>query len=194
MDDNLQQIIDKANANPDYRALVDYLSTRKQMPSMAVEDLAGGLGMYRPQTNHVVLDRTRGMTPENLLHETTHSAYKNMSDQYLELHKKPNKTPYESQFVDSYEKMNGEGNREMTSPQWYDQQRDYRVKPTEEYAHGVQNANYPPGPIPYEATNVGWRAPGGHLDPTKASEIMMLMEQAKRAQSPPGFLQRLFSR
>jgi hypothetical protein len=108
------------------------------------------------------------------MHELTHGTQKQMREQYH--------TPGAGkQFTDAYAKLMGVGPNagpeavtKKMAPQWNDEGKLYRTTPNELQAHAVGNMS----PMPHPSMG----APA-HVDPTLATEFMILLDLATRDQA-----------
>lgn len=189
----MQALLRKTAAAPEYGSLVDYLAARRMMPPINFSGLTGGkfthngvVGNELPATGVVTVGRF--VDPSTVVHELTHAADRQMRLQYSELkNKRGSLTPEEKRFMDAYEKLvetpmsftqRGElkrvGMAAQLDPKWRDAEGSYRASQSELPAWGMASAVTP-------ARTRDYGAPP-HLDPTMASEFQILMDLARRAQ------------
>jgi hypothetical protein len=195
MDKYLTRVLQLASDNPEYQALSNYLMSRRAFPEIQYRpDFSGTYGSFSqpglfnspvPNTGLVKLNANpestgaQYMTP-TLTHELTHAAQRQLDYQYRELQNKKNKSDLEKQFVDNYEKIIGYRTPEISNqikqlaPQFLQDKGDYRASTGEALAFGLENSAYPKNDFSSKAPS--------HVDPTLATQLMLLLEQAQRVQ------------
>jgi hypothetical protein len=197
MDAAITKILQKASENPEYQALANYLMSRRAMPQMQREYLGENtLGSFVtpglfgsgkiPDRGILKLNRfSEYQNPNDVVptvsHEMTHAAERQMIRQYYEIKAKPNKSELETQFIDNFQKIIGSSKPEIANwlktiaPEYAKQGEGYRSTSTEALAFGLQNAAY---------DNTGsQRFAPEHIDPTIATSLMLLLDQAQRVQN-----------
>lgn len=192
--DPLQSLL--RETGPQYGELVDYLSSRRMMPPIKYEYIRPGTGgtfaypgflsnpMNLPETGVVTV--APGADPSTVVHELTHAADRQISEQYHRLQYKKSLSPQEKQFMSAFEKLSWNSNEptndpkkqprkqlaNLLSPEWVDKN-SYRAGHSELPAWGMGSV-------------VGGRdteyKPPLHLDPTMATEFSILMDMATRLQ------------
>ena len=119
-----------------------------------------------------------------ILHELTHATQTQLYQQYNELKNKKNKTDLEKQFMENFDKiMRSQPTEQIAkfSPEFAKNKVDYRSRGDEALSFALENANYANAPSK-------WSAPP-HVDPTLATQMMLLLEQAQRTQNQQPTLQ-----
>ena len=185
-----------ARQKPQYEQLMEYLSLRRSVPPQKMGYLGGDQGMYErngplsselPRTGVITIDRANG-DANTLVHELTHAAAAQLTSQYsesprsaLNFRKKANPT----QFTDAFDKiMLGEYGKEMApvaqaaafNPAWVAANRDYRATAGELLGFAMGNS----APVGVER-NPASKVPL-HLDATLATQMMILLDLATRAE------------
>ena len=185
-----------ARQKPQYEQLMEYLSLRRSVPPQKMGYLGGDQGMYErngplsselPRTGVITIDRANG-DANTLVHELTHAAAAQLTSQYsesprsaLNFRKKANPT----QFTDAFDKiMLGEYGKEMApvaqaatfNPAWTAANRDYRATAGELLGFAMGNS----APVGVER-NPASKVPL-HLDATLATQMMILLDLATRAE------------
>lgn len=179
----MQDLIDQTvKRRPvDYTALMRYLATRSAVPAMTENrNLPIGLegsfnrGVEYGPTGRIELAGTSPAYVGTLLHELTHAAQMQMGSQTQEKGATP-------QFVDAFKKLavsggKGQGPAAMlaTKPQpntWAPDYATYRTNDLEAPAFAVGNQSSGIDPAQRAA---------GHIDPTLATEFMILLDLATR--------------
>ena len=188
--DPLQALLRQSAEFPQYGALVDYLSARRMMPPieqrpMGVSgsfDVNSIFGRSLPRTGVVNIGMRSG--PDTVVHELTHAADNQLASQYTELlNKRGELTPAERQFMQAFEKLSydkfGRDKAfprktlaEKLDPEWVKKEREYRST----------NAELPAWAMGATVEPRDDYSPPLHLNPTLATEFLMLMELARRAQ------------
>ena len=166
MDKQYQQLV--------LEALQRYLHGRRAMPEVTFnERLPPGVAGMR-QGDKVKVAPGAGMS--TLVHELVHSAQSAMDSQYVYDQRNP-------QFAKAFEQLSGgkgrylEAIRESATklaPEWMQTEDPYRTTGRELQAFGLGNQFKDPG------TEVSWNA-AQHVDPTMATEFMILLDLATRA-------------
>lgn len=190
--DPLQTLLKQAAETPQYRDLVEYLSSRRMMPPISLDKPFGG-GVFErdsffsdslPKTGVVKIGYGAG--PSTLVHELTHAADNQIHQQYFQLkNKRGELTPAEQQFMQAYEKLSYNSTRRnpdeslvreslarKLDPEWAKKNRAYRASNTELPAWGMGFAVEPRRDYDQPL----------HLDPTMATEFSILLDMANRLQ------------
>jgi len=195
MDKYLTRVLQLASDNPEYQALSNYLMSRRAFPEIQYRpDFSETYGSFRQPGlfNSIVPNRglinlnaeptstgAQYITP-TLTHELTHAAQRQLDYQYRELQSKRNKSDLEKQFIDNYEKIIGYQTPEIynqikkIAPDFSEKKSDYRASTGEALAFGLENSAYPKNELASKAPS--------HVDPTLATQLMLLLEQAQRVQ------------
>jgi hypothetical protein len=111
-----------------------------------------------------------------LVHEFTHAGQKQMREQAA-------RQGAGKQFVDGYNKLMGAGDSgpaglvNKIAPAWQSAGSKYRTTPNEAQAHAMGNMS----PLPHPSM-----AAPAHVDPTLATEFMILLDLATRDLKKPG--------
>lgn len=200
MDKYLTRVLQLASENPEYQALSNYLMSRRAFPEIQYKPNPSNTfgsfregGLFSDGVNPRGLVRLNAqpestgakyMTP-TLTHELTHATEEQLIRQYYELKNKPKKTDLEKQFMDNFQKIVGSSEPQIRtqiqqlSPEFSNLNSNYRTSSTEGLAFGVQNSAYP--------ENIFINKAPSHVDPTIATQLMLLLEQAQRVQDqqPP---------
>ena len=153
--------------------LSQYLHGRRVMPTMETASLPPGMtGSYSPGRQELKLARGAGIS--TLIHELSHAAQTAMEGQAI--YDQPG-----GKFPAAFEKLfglrgrYGEGAREIANrlaPQWMADEAKYRTSGRELQAHGMGEQ--------FKGVGDGrWQAPS-HVDPTMATEFMILLDMAIR--------------
>lgn len=196
MEPAMTRILQKASENPEYQAIANYLMSRRSFPEMQFNEnpssnlgsfVSRGLfgGMNVPERGIVKLNRfSQYEDPSNVAptvaHEMTHAAEKQLIKQYYEIKKKPTKSELETQFLTNFQKLIGSSEPEIknwlktVSPQFVEKEGDYRAKSNEALAFGLENAAF--------KNPASERPAPAHIDPTIATTLMLLLDQAQRVQ------------
>ena len=190
--DPLQALLRQAANFEAYAALVDYLSSRRMMPQIQRRPMGDVSGSFEtnsffnnslPKTGVVNVGLRSG--PSTVVHELTHAADSQLDVQYSELlNKRGDLTKEEKQFMQAYEKLNydrfGRNKAfqrrvlaEKLNPEWAKKESEYRATNRELPAWGMESTVEP---------NQDYKQPL-HLDPTMATEFIILMDLARKAQS-----------
>jgi hypothetical protein len=201
MDAAVTKILQKASDNPEYQALANYLMSRRAMPQMQREYLGDNtLGSFVtpgflssgavPDRGILKLNRfSEYQNPSDVVptvtHEMTHAAERQMIKQYYEVKKKRDKSELESQFIENFQKIIGSSKPEISNwlkrvaPDFAKKEEGYRSTSTEALAFGLQNAAFP--------NTESQRYAPEHIDPTIATSLMLLLDQAQKVQNqqPP---------
>jgi len=195
MDKYLTRLLQLASENPEYKALADYLMSRRSYPEIQYKrDFSNTYGAFEypglfsdmQKRGVVKLNADPAITgaeyvAPTLTHELTHATKNQLVKQYLEIRKKSNKTDLEKQFIDSFQKIMGENAMgiakqiQQMSPEFAKKESDYRATSTEGLAFALQNSAYPKYPLARNAPP--------HVDPTIATQLMLLLEQAQKVQN-----------
>ena len=186
----------EARQKPQYEQLMEYLSLRRSVPPQRMGYLGDDQGLYErngplsnklPRTGVITIDRANG-DANTLVHELTHAAAAQLTNQYsesprsaLNFRKKANPT----QFTDAFDKiMLGEYGKGMApvaqaatfNPAWTTANRDYRATAGELLGFAMGNS----APVGVER-NPASKVPL-HLDATLATQMMILLDLATRAE------------
>jgi hypothetical protein len=198
MDQTITNILKLASENPDYQSIANYLMSRRAFPEIGY--MAGPSKSYGTFTapslfgNPNIPERGRISLPINtnttnpqdvvptVLHELTHATQTQLYKQYNEIKNKKEKTDLDKQFMENFDKIMGAKPTEQIakfSPEFAKNKVDYRSRGDEALSFALENANYP-------NQVSGWNVPA-NVDPTLATQIMLLLEQAQRTQNqqPP---------
>ena len=181
----------KAADSPQYGDLVEYLSARRSMPEIKYKSgirgqFSSGWGM--PARGEIALGSWA--TPSTVVHELTHAADNQISQQYYDLAKKQKLDPLEKQFMQTYEKLVFSPNKsqgdpekypraamaERLAPEWAKKERDYRSTSGEMVAFGMGR------PVAEAQRYMPSNIAPPHVDPTMATEFSVLLDIAKRLQ------------
>lgn len=199
--DDLDDFMDRAVADrvrgaaesPQYGELVEFLADRRSMPPIKLKPgLSGGEFEYHPVFGNT-LPRTGNINvgfnsdPGTIVHELTHAADRQITQQYYETRRKKNPSDIEKQFVQAFEKLvfspdkrHSDPTRNQRTamafkldPAWAVEQREYRSDPDELVAFGMGSTLTP---------NRRFNRAPLHVDPTMATEFSTLLDLAKRLQ------------
>lgn len=196
MEPAIVNILQKASDNNEYQQLANYLMSRRSMPDFNLGYMPGTYGKFItpglfssgniPERGVVSINESaktwnpEAMSP-TMVHELTHAAERQMIKQYYEIKNKPNKTELENQFLNNFQKIIGSSEPEISnwlkkvSPEFYEENKGYRAKSGEALSFGVENAAF-------KAPTSNQPAPQ-HVDPTIATTLMLLLDQAQRVQN-----------
>ena len=196
MDAALTRILQSASDNPEYQNIANYLMSRRSMPEMQLGYIGSNLGRFTsqglfggqnvPKRGVITInDYSRYQNPNDvapiLAHEMTHAAEKQLINQYYQIKSKPEKTDLENQFLANFQKIIGSGEPELKNwlkkvePGFVEKEGGYRAKSNEALAFGLENSAF---------RNAPNDRPGpAHSDPTIATALMLLLDQAQRVQS-----------
>lgn len=197
MDEATTKILQKASENPEYQTLANYLMSRRAMPQMQREYLGENTfgsfvtpGLFSsgnvPDRGILKLNRfSEYQNPSDVVptvsHEMTHAAERQMIRQYYEIKAKRDRSELETQFMNNFQKIIGSSKPEIANwlksvaPEYAKQGEGYRSTSTEGLAFGLQNAAY--------ANTGSQRYAPEHIDPTIATSLMLLLDQAQRVQN-----------
>jgi len=197
MDAALTKILQKASDNPEYQTLANYLMSRRSMPQMQREFLGDNTlgsfvtpGLFSsgkvPDRGILKVNRFSEYQDPNTVvptvtHEMTHAAERQLIKQYYEVKAKKDKSELETQFMDNFQKIIGSSKPEIANwlksvaPEYAKQGEGYRSTSTEGLAFGLQNAAF--------ANTGSQRFAPEHIDPTIATSLMLLLDQAQRVQN-----------
>jgi hypothetical protein len=178
---------------PQYGEMVDYLTQREMMPPINQVYLSSGTnGRFRqnvwdsthlPKTG--LIEVKYGAGPSTVLHELAHATDEQVSRDYRKLKLLGlNFTPEEKRFMTAYEKLsyNPKAYRNdpakyprrhlanKLSPEWAKEESDYRSRDNELAGWGM-------GSTVQRDTEYN---PPLHLDPTMATELLILTDLARR--------------
>lgn len=185
-----EKLRDAANSSQ-YGDLVEFLASRRVMPEMKYRpgisgEFVSGWGM--PNRGEINLGMSA--TPGTVVHELTHAADRQISQQYYDLAKKRKLDPLEKQFVQTYEKLVFSPDKsqrdpekyprtamaERLAPEWAKRERGYRSTPGEMVAFGMGR------PVDEAQRYMPSNIAPPHVDPTMATEFSVLLDIAKRLQ------------
>ena len=197
MDAAITKILQKASENPEYQTLANYLMSRRAMPQMQREYLGDNTfgsfvtpGLFSsgkvPDRGILKLNQfSEYQNPSDVVptvsHEMTHAAERQMIRQYYEIKAKRDRSELETQFMNNFQKIIGSSKPEIANwlksvaPEYAKQGEGYRSTSTEGLAFGLQNAAY--------ANTGSQRFAPEHIDPTIATSLMLLLDQAQRVQN-----------
>jgi hypothetical protein len=192
----LEKLLAETAKYPQYGEMVDYLTQREMMPPIEQRRLGpatagqfstnGFFGdQVLPKTG--LIEVNFGAGPSDVLHELTHAADGQLNRDYINLNEKRKKsdlTPEEKRFMSAYTKLAYDPNAyhgnpakyprvqlaNKLSPEWVKKETNYRSRGNEMAAFGV-------GSI--AERDFGYKPPL-HLDPTMATEFLILMDLARR--------------
>ena len=196
--DSIPGLLSAASEYPQYGALVDYLSGLRMMPPISYDGGMGSTGEFvknsifgneLPKTGVVKLNYSAG--PDTVVHELTHAADSQITNEYYRLTQKQrqtNLTPIEQQFMAGYERLKFNPNlahidpnkyprsafATRLAPQWAEKNKDYRASENELSGWGM-------GATVNSEKSRQYAAPQ-HLDPTMATEFSILLDMATRLQ------------
>lgn len=185
-----EKLRDAANSSQ-YGDLVEFLASRRVMPEMKYRpgisgEFVSGWGM--PNRGEINLGMSA--TPGTVVHELTHAADRQISQQYYDLAKKRKLDPLEKQFVQTYEKLVFSPDKsqrdpekyprtamaERLAPEWAKKERGYRSTSGEMVAFGMGR------PVDEAQRYMPSNIAPPHVDPTMATEFSVLLDIAKRLQ------------
>jgi hypothetical protein len=177
------EALNKASmSSAEYRDILGYLKdTGTAYPSIRL-DPQTEQSLYHPASNTIVLGLpayeqavNRKKPSTGVIHEMTHATQDPLTEQYAQATRwfadKPTDPEARRLFVQAYEKLRkdkAELARKL-DPKWEKSERAYRSSPVELEAFGVGNVQ----------GNAVRRGPL-HLDPTMATEAMILLDLARR--------------
>jgi len=190
MDQTLTKILQEASNNPDYQAIANYLMSRRAMPNIQYGGKPDVYGSFTPQSlfnqqyrhGNLTINPNAANVPAKevapvLQHEMTHAAYNQLFYQADALRKsKEPKTPEEKRFLENFDKITKGVPDQIKAfdASWQEKNKGYRATSDEALAFALQNASNP-------NYKEGWNAPS-HVDPTLATQMMLLLDQAQRLQ------------
>ena len=196
MDPTIARILQKAADNNEYQQLANYLISRRSMPDFNLGYMPGfyakfiSPGLFTsgkvPERGIISINQgAESWNPESMaptmVHEMSHAAERQMIKQYYEIKKKLNKTELENQFLNNFQKIIGSNEPEISnwlkkvSPEFYEENKGYRAKSGEALAFGLENSAFESPPSNRPAPQ--------HIDPTIATTLMLLLDQAQRVQN-----------
>ena len=188
----LPQLLRQTAEFPQYGALVEYLTARRQLPSMQYGGVVDPEAVAEFQTGSKLpiagkVAMRNSADPNTVVHELTHAAQRQMGIQWSALASKPdrNLTPDQIRFKHAYEKLIFKPGEQFgakpksiqqdtalkIAPQWTEENARYRADPEELAAFGMGGAVRP-----------NWSTAPLHIDPTYATEFSVLLDLARRAQ------------
>ena len=167
---------------PEYRQMMDYLQERKAVPKISSNKFGPGiLGSFEPTSKgkgDILVSPTADKG--TVVHEMTHAVDHQMVQQYLE-----NLSPA---FKDAFEKLKfnpatpesksafrSDEVISKQSPSFKREAGNYRTDPGEAMAFAIQKHASPGSRAQSDAPS--------HIDATLATEFMILLDQAQRANS-----------
>lgn len=182
------------------QSLFDYLYKRNRLPMTKVTPFLppDTLGTYTPSENAVRVHPNSGLS--TLMHEMTHAGDNALELQYYDRPTSWSKSDTPTYFTDAYDKLKGRNAASgfatrrgelanKINPDWYKKNLDYRS--TENELAGFA------GGRTIREEDKKYNVPD-HIDATLATEMMILMDLAKRKDTPfpkqPGLFERLFGR
>jgi hypothetical protein len=184
----LKKISEKS---PEYRDITSYLEASGTPYPEVRADIAAQDAFYDPRSNTVTLNfdayrqlfDTKNPPPNRtFLHEMTHAAQPALEKQYQEGAKFFAASPKDPEarrvFLQAYEKLRGSGAADLArklDPTWEKENRKYRSSREELEAFGVGNVQN----FGRRGDRLDARGPL-HLDPTMATETMLLLDLARR--------------
>ena len=151
----------------------------------------GNTGEIRMNSNSLRYMRDApAETARTLIHETTHATDRQLDTLYFKYKDRP-PTPEIAQFVDGYKKLRwnakdpnarfqsppSEDSARRFDPKWAAENARYRGNASELYAHAVSNMAQGPDDTRYRSLDIPL-----HLDPPLATEHIILLNLANRAQ------------
>ena len=197
----LRMMAEDARATPAYEQLMGYLGLRRAVPVIEQTNFRNGtrgeferntiFGDELPPAGRIRIDR--GAASTTLVHELTHAAVQQLMSQYEERPNSWGRPDKPTQFTDALEKILigskqefKEGKEfppgrlaETLDPQWAKEEKGYRASNSELPAFAVGHMSPPPGMVMRSA------APK-HLEPTLATQVLMLIDLAsKELQTKP---------
>ena len=194
MDQTIANILRSASNNPDYQQIANYLMSRRSFPEIAyMNKPSSNFGTFKsqslfgnanvPQRGVISLNRNASTVNPDLIaptltHELTHAVETQLYKQFNEIKAKSNKSEIERQFIDNFSKIMGNKVTEQSSaiqPEYTKENVGYRTRGDEGLAFALQYANYPDAPSAQSAPQ--------HIDPTIATQLMLLLDQAQRVQN-----------
>jgi hypothetical protein len=196
MDPVIANIMKAASDNPDYQALANYLISRRSFPDVQAAYMRS-LGKFIspgffsdgsiPQRGIVKLnaayDSASQEASNTLSHELTHALERQLINQYYEVKNKKSKTDLDRQFMDNFQKIIGSTEPEINkwlktvNPDFAKKEEGYRATGTEALAFGVANSIFP------KMDGNSFKDAPAHIDPTIATTLMLLLDQAQRVQN-----------
>jgi len=184
----------QAKEKPQYQQLMEYLSLRRSVPPTKFAYLGEDThGMYErnsvfgkelPRTG--VITMNRGADANTFVHELTHAASAQLSNQYAETPSYFGDPIKPTQFTDAFQKimlgvrgksMAPTQQAEVMNPEWVAKNRDYRSTASELLGFAMGNS----APVAGMARNPESKVPQ-HLDATLATQMMILLDLAARAE------------
>ncbi|MFZ9241517.1 MAG: hypothetical protein ACO22R_10280 [Chitinophagaceae bacterium] len=197
MDPVIANIMKAASDNPDYQALANYLISRRSFPDVQTAYMRS-LGRFTspgffsdgsiPRRGIVSLNANAYPSASEeasntLSHELTHALEKQLINQYYEVKNKKSKTDLDRQFMDNFQKIIGSTEPEINkwlktvAPDFAKKEEGYRATGKEALAFGVANSIFP------KMDENSFGAAPAHIDPTIATTLMLLLDQAQRVQN-----------
>ena len=180
-----ENIVRQAKKFPETNALLDYLNQRNAMPDVeALGTLSGASGEFQfanrpslPKQFHVTprgkIRMQSGEGANTFIHELTHAAEFQIIRQVDEA----TVAGVKNQFTDAYSKMKGSRAVDTLAPNLKKDTSAYRANPMEVNAFAVADAAVP------EERFVDQKGIPPHLNATMATEFMILLDLASRAEA-----------
>ena len=191
MDQTLTKILQAASNNPEYQAIANYLMSRRAMPNIQYGGKPDVFGTFTPPSlfnqqyrngNLTINPNAASVPPQEVApvmqHEMTHAAYNQLFYQADALRKsKQPKTEAEQRFLDTFDKITKGVPEQIKTidASYQEKNKGYRANTDESLAFALQNASNP-------TYKEGWNAPS-HIDPTLATQLMILLDQAQNLQN-----------
>lgn len=191
MDQTLTKILQSASDNPEYQAIANYLMSRRAMPNIQYGGKPEVFGTFTPpslfnqqyRNGNLTINPNAAFVPPQevapvMQHEMTHAAYNQLFYQADALRKsKQPKTEAEQRFLDTFDKITKGVPDQLKAidATYQEKNKGYRANTDESLAFALQNASNP-------AYKEGWNAPT-HVDPTLATQLMILLDQAQNLQN-----------
>jgi len=190
--EQLVRTLQAAEQNTPYRVVLNYLRERGAIPPIRQGVRISSLGSFAtggdlPPTGVVNL----GYAPKlnTITHEMTHAAQRQLPRQYYS--HRTETTPESRQFRDAYEKIDFNPAKSFRdparyplrnfisrlAPDWFKSNLDYRTTEVELPAFAVGNASSMEAKEPVSS----YEPPPPHIDPTIATQMLMLLDLATRA-------------
>ena len=196
--DSMAYIQELAQRNPAYAEMLQYLDARGARPEMRMDPMQmdaergirpGMLGYFEapsktgrePGSIGISRDEYENQDPRRgvpaLAHEMTHAADRQMRTQMGE---SAPKSEARRMFEEAYAKMGRRPMAERLGPDWAKQGRGYRASEAELPAFAMGNVSAYQDGVSADSEPV---RPPLHLDPTMATEFLILQDLARRAQA-----------
>lgn len=181
---------------PQYQQLMEYLSIRRAVPPTKFaylgDDTIGEFRRNTPFGNELprtgVITLNRGALGDTFVHELTHAATAQLATQYGEYAKNWGNVVKPDQFTDAMAKIMLSTNEDYKAgknqppvemaksldPEWTAKNRDYRTTASELLSFGMGNMT--------PSKSIDKTRGPAHLDATLATDMMILLDLATRAQ------------